>query len=344
MTASEKLYDIFSPALDSENRISLADAEQRVSEAGLNIEEEFGFDSLQDTIEELDNHFVLEEVDGTTYIKCLNVQPQVSPEEELPPTVEDEKPAEKEEVEEQPATTPASTQALTSKQKKYIINKIKLTIYNISKNIRPNAEGLAAIPLLGIKLREHGVSDFGGKKLTEFMNEFPDKFEIITRDGTLYAHVVEKKAEKEAEGGAVAQSSSPQPQMATSATKSFTETKKHISMYKLLDFALFPNYASVLEQLAEMAEADGWFVLTDPDDPQPYYMVDLKLRHNFALAVEQYKKGEDSGITIGLDQASFITGFQTAEGKQITAHFVTNRLRDGINCQSWLFDSFTVEE
>ena len=101
MTASEKLYDIFSPALDSYSRISLDDAEQLVSEAGLNVEEEFGFDNLQDTIEELDNHFVLEEVDGTTYIKCLNVQPQDSPEEELPPTVEDETPAEKEEVEEQ---------------------------------------------------------------------------------------------------------------------------------------------------------------------------------------------------------------------------------------------------
>ena len=339
MTASEKLTDLFAPALDSEHRITLSDAEQRVSEAGIDISEEFGFDSLEGTIEELDDYFILEEEDGTTFIKCLNVPENESAPPEDFTTKEEEAPIEIEEKEvESPTSSEGNPQGLSNKQKRMIANKIKITIYNISKNIRPNAEGLAPIPLLGIKLREHGVSDYGGKKLTDFIREYPDKFEILMRDGTLYARCIDKTAEKAVESGQEPQA--PLREVDRPIAQPLAEEKRHISPYKLLDFALFPDYQGTLRQLAGMAESDGWFVLTDPDDPQPYYMVDLRLRQNFAMAVNQHLKGENSGITIGLDKASFITGFRTPEGTFIVADFIPNRLRNTSECQSWVFSGF----
>ena len=110
------------------------------------------------------------------------------------------------------------------------------------------------------------------------------------------------------------------------------------------DFAIFPNYNEMKRQLAGMARPDGWFVLPDENEKDPYMLVDMKLRSNFAMAVHKQLQGEDAGFLIRLDSASFDTGFVTPEGAVIRAEFKLNQHRDSTVWQTWVFNGFSVVE
>ena len=144
---------------------------------------------------------------------------------------------------------------------------------------------------------------------------------------------------KKTEGSATKEKDEEAPTM----TDMNGEEARYISLHKIEDFAIFSDYEAMLRNLAEMAEEDGWLVLAHPNEPQPLYVVDLLLRYHFTKAVESHRKGDNSGLSIGLEKACFDTGFHTADGKQIYAHFVINRWRDADNCMSYRFQCLTTE-
>lgn len=116
-----------------------------------------------------------------------------------------------------------------------------------------------------------------------------------------------------------------------------------ISRYYLGHFAYFPNdYKGFAASIAERAVGDDWFVLDEPGD-RPMRLVEAKLSNNFALAVRDALAGKPSGLAIAFDTARFDTGFVTAEGKHIIAHFATNTERDSRRFQTWIYTDLTEE-
>lgn len=116
-----------------------------------------------------------------------------------------------------------------------------------------------------------------------------------------------------------------------------------ISRYYLGHFAYFPNdYKGFAADIAERAVGDDWFVLDEPGD-RPMRLVEAKLSNNFALAVRDALAGKSSGLAIAFDTARFDTGFVTAEGKHIIAHFATNTERDSRRFQTWIYTDLTEE-
>ena len=109
-----------------------------------------------------------------------------------------------------------------------------------------------------------------------------------------------------------------------------------ISRYYLGHFAYFSN------DIAERAVGDDWFVIDEPGD-RPMRLVEAKLSNNFALAVRDALAGKPSGLAIAFDTARFDTGFVTAEGKHIIAHFATNIERDSRRFQTWIYTDLTEE-
>lgn len=116
-----------------------------------------------------------------------------------------------------------------------------------------------------------------------------------------------------------------------------------ISRYYLSHFAYFPNdYKGFAADIAERAVGDDWFVIDEPGD-RPMRLVEAKLSNNFALAVRDALAGKPSGLAIAFDTARFDTGFVTAEGKHIIAHFATNTERDSRRFQTWIYTDLTEE-
>lgn len=116
-----------------------------------------------------------------------------------------------------------------------------------------------------------------------------------------------------------------------------------ISRDYLGHFAYFPNdYKGFAAAIAERAVGDDWFVIDEPGD-RPMRLVEAKLSNNFALAVRDALAGKPSGLAIAFDTARFDTGFVTAEGKHIIAHFATNTERDSRRFQTWIYTDLTEE-
>lgn len=128
-------------------------------------------------------------------------------------------------------------------------------------------------------------------------------------------------------------------------TPSPDKKKRFVSMYELSDFACFADYDKSLRTLGTMAQEDGWFVIEDPNEPNPLRLVGQRLNNNFALSIRQEMREHGSGgIVIYPDGAVWNTGFRTPAGLAILAHFKLNQYRDATSWQAWIFDRFSVEE
>ena len=218
-------------------------------------------------------------------------------------------------------------------------------IRNISFNIYPNAGGLVPLSVLDSSIRDHGVDNFGTEQeLAEFLAFYPKKFEVVCKDGSTYVRNV-RSARQDCIGGTGTQPKAAPARKATrhdeaGGTEARENVTRSLTLHDIRDFAFFGDYEGMLRQLAAMAESDGWAVLEG--GIRPYYVVDLLLRCNFALAVEQCRQGDSGRLTVGLERASFDTGFHTAEGSGIVARFSVNLQRDSNRFQSYIFERLTA--
>lgn len=325
-TTAEKLTDIFSPMLDENCCITLPEAERLINESEFDISET-GIDNLTELLEELSQQFNVDMATEPPTIKCLL--------------------AKKEEP------TPTESQTLSSKQKNFFKFKIIKSIEFLSTRY-PLWKGLIPLSRLGEQLKYVGVEDFGGTSLSEIIKLCPNKLELVTVNDTPCVKLVfnnkgtvtdtpNAKEPTEAQEAGHPLNEAMQQKPAATSELSIAQTRT-LSIYKLHDFALFPNYKKALEKLAEMSEPDGWFIMDELNEPDPYHLVDLKLRCNFALAVQRQVSGNADDIHLSLTSAKVDTGFHTKDGHAIIAHFGVNKKRNTENCQSWYFQYFSSED
>lgn len=325
-TIAERLTDIFGPDIDENGCISLDAAEQLVNEAAFDISET-GFDNLTEMLEELRGQFNVDTSRQPAVIQCLLAKKETD--------------------------TTATNKTMSSKLKNNLQFRIFKSLEALSYR-NPQMKGCIPLSLLEQKLAQYDVNDFGGMTLAEFIQSNPKNVELVTVNDETCAKLEFHKA-RETEPKAKAGSPTPAVTVPAPATaqaesvrkdtsaKQAPQEKRFISSFKLFDFAFFPNYRKALMRLVEMSKPDGWFVLSETGEPDPYYLVDLCLRTNFAHTVQKAIDGQDDGMHISLMAADVDTGFLNEEGKRIFAHFGVNRKRDTENCQSWYFQHFHVE-
>lgn len=340
---SEKLdgeiyTEVLTPYLDENNMISFEQAKNILLEEQVNLK---GYEEhISELFEEMEEFFEYIADENGDKVKCLKAKKEVTITEK---PVEDAKPVEQSTEAEKPAPVvdEKAVKAINAK----LVNALRILERECA-----DTKGFISMTNLGQKRAEMGIELPAKEKLSAYLMKFPQLFEVNgTGADTMVRLAVrgipgsQANSKAPAAKPAVAVNAKVAPVAATPKPAApAPAAKRFVSFYQLFDFAHFPNYAEIKAQLADMAKVDGWFVLTDENEKDPYFLVDMKLRSNFAMAVRKQLQGEDAGIRIALDSASFDTGFVTPEGAAIRAEFKLNQYREASSWQTWVFNEFTV--
>ena len=312
MDVFEKIIEIISPALDENLQIEVTKAEEMLIDAGFDFEEvgytkEEDQDYIAHLFEDLDNGqgvvSVITLPNDEKVLVCKNVKIEEKEEDPV-----DETPS---------APTPEPEKVIKidenecNEYNQKVVSLIKTQGENGSILLSKIGSGVGKVPT--------------GEKMIEYFKRFEQLFLTDTLSVTL----------KGAKGA-------PTPTPAPAAKAQPGADVRTVSYYSLPHFAHFENYRATVQELAEMAQPDGWFILPE-DEENRYWLVEIKLRSTFALSVKEQIEGIASGLTIRPDSALFDTRFKTPEGKSIIACFTFNKKRNQSNWQTWNFEKFAVE-
>lgn len=301
---SNKVLEIIKPALDADVSISLEQAVKLLEEADYDLQET-GFESFNDIFDQLEDDFELNEGENGIMVKCLNVN---IPKEPIKPK-------------------PTNTQLAIGEDVSTLNRKISGVIRKLIKDF-PEMDGSISLPKVGVELSNQKLKLPDGEKLSSYLRRFPSLFEVTTNGVETF---VKNMGERQ---------SAPSP----TNTPSPSARKGFISMFNLFDFAYFQDYNSVKKELSNIASQDGWFILPNPMEKDPYLLLDYKFRNNFAILVNRELQEHCNGIIMHPDKVVINTGFSTDDGKCIKAHFLFNQQRDANRWQNWVFDHFSIEE
>lgn len=224
----------------------------------------------------------------------------------------------------------------------------------------PFDENKLPLTNLGQAMQQRGIAVLPPtKKLRVYLSDFPELFEISgdgdsgryfirnIKDGS-----VETKPQKPSGHVPVVAAQKPKPAVTEPkpvAVKPVTvpvppAAGRQASPYELQDFAYFENYVEALCQLSTMAKQQGWHLLPTLNNPNPYLLLDYKLRTNFAHSVAAFKQNPaTSGLFLRPDCAWFRTGLVNDDNKPIRANFAYNTLRNEGRWQQYVFMSFSLE-
>ena len=309
MEIGKDITQILLPGLDEENCISVDDAKQLLEQADFNLEAigvtENEGESLADMLAEMDSFFEILHNEDQDIIKC-----KAAPQQQ-----EAEKPAAP-----QPQGEQSPEEIATLYRRICGITKLLLR-----KNDYPN--GWVPLTDLGQEMKAQGHVLPAGEKISSFLRKQPELFELMNDEINSYVRPIK-------DGKLVASAIAPAP-----AAKSRT-----ISLYDIFDFAYFSKYSETKQKLAELAVEDDWFVISDDAINDRYALLDYKLRTRYAMLVKAQLQGEGEGIQVALNEASFDTGFVTAEGHPIMAMFSINVQRGNGRWQTYEFKEFRVAE
>ena len=303
----DKIKALVSANADTDGYVSLPLLEEKMKESGFDMEGTgYSYDDLLPMLEDLDA-FELDTEETPARIRCKYFQSEEST---------------------SSGSLPESASEVVMDETT-LNRKIAGTIRKLLR-FNPSPDGFIMLTTLGTDLREQELRLPEGEKLSGYLRRYPNLFEIDQE--TKFVRVV---------GSSPAPSRPTIPAPVASPVPEKTVTP---SLYNLFDFCHFADFTAACDSLVKLAVPDGWFIMDDPGDKDPYFLVGLKLRMDFALLVKDQLKGVDGGFRIGLDKASFKTGFHTSEGTPIYACLAFNRSRGGKTWQSWAFDHFAVEE
>lgn len=303
----DKIMALVSANADSDGFVSLPLLEEKMKESGFDMESTgYSYDDLLPMLEDLDA-FEIDTEETPSRIRCKDFQSA-------------------ETTSSEPLPESASEAVLDEAT---LNRKIAGTIRKLLK-YNPSPDGLLMLTTLGTDLRDQGIKLPEGERLSAYLRRYSSLFEIDSE--TKYVRIV---------GSLPAPSRPTIPAPAAAPVMEKTVTP---SLYNLFDFCHFADFAAACDSLVKLAVPDGWFILDDPGDKDPYFLVGIKLRMDFALSVKAKLNGVDDGFRIGLDKASFKTGFHTSEGTPIYACLAFNRSRGGKTWQSWAFDHFAIGE
>ena len=315
----DKIKALISANADSDGYVSLPLLEEKMKESGFDIESTgYSYDVLVSLLEDLDD-FEIDAEQTPVRVRCQDFKPvESSP---VISTSED---------------TPLKQSLVPTGEEDTTINrKITATIRKLLK-YNPSPEGYLMLTTLGAELRSKEIRIPNGEKLSVYLRKYPKLFEMDL--GKTFVRIAPSSPSS-------TPALAPSPSIVSSpVSASVPEKQTILSLYNIFDFCFFPDYSAALVSLAELAVPDGWFVMEDPDVKYPYQLVSLKLQLDFALLVKEQMNGADERFRIGLDKASFRTGFHTSEGAPIYACLTFNRTRGEKNWQSWAFDHFSVGE
>lgn len=329
--AGEIYTDVLTPYLDENNMIPFEQAKTVLLEKQVDLK---GYENnIPELFEEMDDFFKYITDENGDKVKCLKVNKEVVRSDK---PVDEFKPVEQKPESEKPAPV------LDEKAAKATNVKL-VSALRILERECADGNGFVSMTNLGQKRAEMGIELPLKEKLSAYLMRFPQLFEISGSGADTLVRLVVRGVSKSSAKPAVAVNvKNPSTPVTPKPVAPAPVSKHFVSFYQLFDFAYFPNYAEVKAQLADMAKADGWFVLVDANEKDPYFLVDMKLRSNFAIAVQKQLQGEDAGIRISLDRASFDTGFVTPEGAPIRAEFKLNQHREASSWQTWVFNEFSV--
>lgn len=188
----------------------------------------------------------------------------------------------------------------------------------------PDAEAKVPLTALGQELNSQKLKTPNGEKISAYLKRFPNLFEVLTIGTDTFVRNSEDK----------------NIPIKTASTQVSTGSK-YVSMYIISDFAFFPDYKGTMKELSEIAMPDGWFILPNASERNPYLLLDSAFKRNFALLVNKQIKEGGTGIIMRPDRAEFNTGFKSIDGKDIIAHFIFNQQRDNTRWQNWVFSYFS---
>lgn len=301
---SNNVLEIIRPALDADASILLEQAVKLLEEADYDLLDT-GFESFNDIFEQLEDDFELNESENGIMVKCLNVD---IPKEPAKPQIKNVKPKADEDV---------------SMLNKKICGAIK----KLAKDF-PELGGNISLPKLGVELSNQKLKLPSGEKLGSYLRRFPSLFEVTVNGAETF---VKNTGE------------CPLSIPTTSVTQS-AACNGFVSMFNIFDFAYFQDYNSVKKELSKLASQDGWFILPDPMEEDPYLLLDYKFRNNFAILINKELTEHGNDIIMRPDKVAMNTGFYTDDGKTIKAHFLFNQQRNANRWQNWVFDHFSIEE
>lgn len=301
---SNNVLEIIRPALDADASILLEQAVKLLEEADYDLKET-GFESFNDIFEQLEDDFELNESENGITVKCLNVNIAKEPVKQKNTNV----------------------QSVIGEEGVTLNRKIGGVIRKLIKDF-PELDGNISLPKLGVELSNQKLKLPDGEKLSSYLRRFPSLFEVTTNGVETFVKNVGER---------------PSTSSATSTVTSVAH-KGFVSIYNIFDFAYFQDYNGVKKELSKLASQDGWFVLPDPMEKDPYLLLDYKFRNNFAILINNELQEHGNDIVMHPDNVEINTGFSTDEGKSIKAHFLFNQQRDANRWQNWVFDHFSIEE
>jgi|GEM_PF-5149956 len=322
---------VLKPGLEN-GRISLADAERMLLATDAFDLEEYGFDTLADFLPSLCEDFELDDdvviVSGKTLEGLMNEEkaPEQEPEQDSAANIIEKKPA---------TTVPVPTVPPEGFDVEGM-NKALAAIIVASNN------EFVPLTYLGQGVRQKGIVIPANTKLRACLGWSPDIFVQELRGvGNYYIGLTPKGKEMAKKAPAPGAGPGVPPAPPTSPATPIKQVS--VSRYALPSFCVIAPVNDFLAQLAKIAEPDGWFIIDDPAEKQPYRLLLRKLELDFALAMRDELEGRESPFRTGMIRGTYRTNFHDASGKPIYMEMEFNSQRDASTMAPWKFKRFYVE-
>lgn len=209
-------------------------------------------------------------------------------------------------------------------------------VVSVLLKMDPEQSDLLPLTSVGSHVRAAGLTLPSTLRLSEIVQRHPEIFEFDATDMSRFKLRVRKK-------GSVTPPTLPVPPAPPVPGPTPVPTAKSaakVSPYAISVSFSFRDMPQCLSQLASLAVEDGWFVLDDEAEKNPYRMLNYKLQINFANAVRRSLQGDNSDFSFSVWEARFRTGFVTAEGRDIIMVCVFNSCREASTPAPWIFDRF----
>ena len=321
-TTGEKITDIIKPYLNVDKALELDKVQSLLEGANFNLEE-VGYDNFKDLLEDLDEYFDISESENATIVICKKDN-FISSEKTITPQRETSALKQKATAL-YSQTNQIPTIEFDSQQTKSTNDKLVKILHELTKT-SSDVEGRVTLTAFGQKKAAEKIELPIDEKFGAYLKRFPELFELTNNGIESCVRLVQKNKTN---------ISPVQPKI----------TERFVSLYNLLDFAYFPDYSKAKVDLASIAQPNGWFIIPDSNERDPYILVDYKLREKFALIIHEYLQGQTANIYLYPDHAWFDTGFITPEGQHIIANFILNQCRkvnENSGWQTWLFNGYSI--
>lgn len=336
------------------NRVSIAEAEQILEATENFVLEEYGCDSIAELISELGGEMQIEE--DCILVTLAEEVPLASKEEisvqsETNTTDDDKNKSEEEAIKEDAVIVDNNEPdgEKISKPKEKPIGPpedFDIAVFNkrIAKLIASSGASSVPLTFIGQTLREKSIEL--PAKLSVCLSWSPDIFVMeMPKEGSYAIGLTSKGKELIAKPKKVAAPVKAAPAPApVKAAPAPAPAAVSMSRYHIASFCVISPINDFLAQLAMIAAPDGWFIIDDPAEKQPYRLLLRKFELDFAIAMRDELEGRETPFSTGMSKAIYRTNFHDADNNPIYMEMEFNSQRDTSTLAPWKFKRFYVEK